>query len=594
MKQPRMNDFVQQCDHRCPICGEAFGQNAAVPTDPYRDDRFISPPPMRLEVGETPQHGGTYDEIAAAIPYRLSTLCGDYKPASSRKVTFNGRDVEYSYLLCGGGHIFPDPEAAKRLGGLRPVSNWNMFAAVGAPAVGKTYMLVRVLGQVLADLDGWGLFDGEMMTVRRCEQSPLEDEPLRSRQIMYDRTRLEQLAIPPTGVGSGTPEQLLHELHYSHAVGDAKSLVKKTTVDGERRAAEWGSKFRQPITLLTEIGEQMVWTGIADLPGEMFNPSNPRLRELRTLRGFAGLLWVVDPLLAAHALDWLPYSEQDRSAVLGGSLRPDSILDNDSTAQDVRAKRASIQTSIGERLIRPGTPLVAPVGAPLQVLVAVTKCDLIREALKKGRKLTQIGRPDVVKRGVAGYLSRVTRQHSAGQVQVGDELVGLLRYLDASTDGGHRNRCEQVADLLLDHYGNHERFWDLVHEGKSDKVDLYRSGGSCSEPIAVPDIDEHLRGALRRSTAHLLQPRDFVMSALGFGIACGTGQEHAIRGILRTEWMRPQAFLCSPLGEVPLADNARKITLKGGAFPEENERSAALTQLLLAVLQRGRIRGAED
>jgi hypothetical protein len=80
------------------------------------------------------------------------------------------------------------------------------------------------------------------------------------------------------------------------------------------------------------------------------------------------------------------------------------------------------------------------------------------------------------------------------------------------------------------------------------------------------------------------------MSAVGCGLAYGLGQQSALFRMHREPWITLRFFLCSPLATVPIAvDDIRLKPLNPrDRFPRVDDRAAALTQLLLAVLGRAR------
>ena len=82
--------------------------------------------------------------------------------------------------------------------------------------------------------------------------------------------------------------------------------------------------------------------------------------------------------------------------------------------------------------------------------------------------------------------------------------------------------------------------------------------------------------------------RDLVTSAVGCGIAYGLGHEEALYAVLRDPAQYPRFFVCSPLATVPASpDNEHLVPLAAAVrFPQPHARSAGLTQLLFAVLEK--------
>jgi hypothetical protein len=590
----------------CPVCGQWLGSTSP-PVD-RQSGRFAFPPSLRLEIGTGDGSG--------AVPWRVTCLAGNFPPASSTDPPFNAHEVEFVYLLCGDGHIFPDATPVFHgdgPGARQRIDDWNMVAAIGAPASGKTYLLVRMLQQNLDDLSGWDAGD-DAVPLRLHKLSPLEERPLAARVRSWNATRTTGWAIDPTGTDSdATPSGILRYL-LGDALEAIKMIIQRTVVGGDSRAAKWGTGFRQPLVVRTDNGGRRTWTGVADLPGELFGEDNASLREVGKLRSFDGLLWVVDPVVAPTATRWLAAdnTEQGRQ-MLDGSLRPGTIqaagqearrtggvraLSDvaDLGAEVVRATRESIQDDIGRQITMVDGVYAAHDGRRLQMLVAITKCDLIRAALEKPEmRLCHLGEPDEVERGVASHLAFTVSRWSQGLVGADGEAEALLAYLRASANADQRVRREravQVAAGLIEHYSRHEELWKLVHRGQESVVEIGRGAGRSTQPvlIRVPSIDEHLGAASRPGSGALTLPRDLVMSAVGCGVAYALGLQSAVHRMHREPWINLRFFLCSPLTKVPIAvaDERLQPLNHGERFPRVDERSAALTQLQLAVLERAR------
>jgi hypothetical protein len=81
------------------------------------------------------------------------------------------------------------------------------------------------------------------------------------------------------------------------------------------------------------------------------------------------------------------------------------------------------------------------------------------------------------------------------------------------------------------------------------------------------------------------------MSTVGAGLAYALGLRRALDAALHRETQTTRFFLCSPLATVPTTEHGRLRPRDGGkSFPEVDDRSASLTQLLLAMLEK--VRGA--
>lgn len=589
------HDVGERFGHTCPVCGGVLG----APVERNQRRQFVVPPSLRLEVGPP--------DSERRYPWRVRALDGRFRPMESVQPPFNPHEVDYVYLLCGGGHIFPDASPLFRRGTRsdtaprQHVDAWNMVAAIGAPASGKTYLLLRTLHQSLDNPENWEP-DHDDGRVRLYQLSPLEQVPLTARTTQYTQTVASGLPILPTLTDfRGLPAGILKE-EMPDALDAIREMIKGTVVDGERQAQAWGEGFRQPLVLRTASRGRRTWTGVADLPGELFKIDTVVPRERVTLRAYDALVWVVDPVVAADAIDGLADDGLDADTsygdVLDGSLRPGTTAE--AGREVVRITRDDIQSDIGRSLTLLDGEMAIEVGAALQLLVAVSKCDMIHAALRKGtvreKRLEDLAVPGTVARGVMGYLWQVTNRWAAGRMDADEETAALLRYLrggEAVEREVRRRRIEQVADALLTHFSRPEKFWNLVHGGRPDQLDVPGSPDAALRPrrVRVPSIGEHLEQALRPGSAYRVLLRDLVMSAVGCGVAYGLGQEDALFRMLREEWQNIRFFLCSPLGTVPRATGDGRLSpLEPGArFPRIHGQSAALTQLLLAMLGKARV-----
>jgi hypothetical protein len=588
---PPVDDLTLRFGKKCPVCGSSLGLDRPE-FDDETGQRFVRPPSFRLEVGAADSQNRQ--------PWKVSMLAGDYPPAESTDPRFNPHDVEFVYLLCGDGHIFPDETPAFRAGPHRSgdarqrVDYFNMVAAVGSPASGKTYLLIRTLSQNLDILTNWDI-DEDPGRVRTRELSPLEALPTAKRVERFNETRNSGAAIVPTGTeGAAYPFGILRE-QFPQAQEAIQTLIERTVLDGKRRSDSWGKGFRQPLVLRTDSGEYRTWTGVADLPGELFMPDAVNRREAGKLSAFDALVWVVDPAVAPRALDWMAVDpNNDEQAQLDGSLRPGT---SSAAGSDVvRINREQIQDTIGRRITVLDGPFARDEGRPLQMLVAISKCDLIHAALSKtGLHLSDLGTPGQVQRGAARYLSFALGRWLKGTGGADAESTYLFNYLRGSENAaqaGRRQRIEQVARGLLDHYSQEAEFWKLLHWGTDSDINIGAAANSPELPqnIRVPTLDEHLEAARQSGSADEFLIRDLVMSTVGCGIAYALNQETALLRMQHEPWIELRFFLCSPLTTVPIAvDRVHMKPLNPvHRFPPVDERAAGLTQLLLALLERAR------
>ncbi|MBM2622039.1 hypothetical protein JIG36_41705 [Actinoplanes sp. LDG1-06] len=588
---PPTDDLTKRFGTVCPVCGSSLGVDE--PEIDEESDRFVRPPSFRLEVGAADKQN------QHRHPWRVTMLAGNFPPAESTGPRFNPHDVEFVYLLCGDGHVFPDETPAFRAGAHRGgdarqrVDDFNMVAAVGSPASGKTYLLIRTLSQnldILTHTDD----DDDVGRIRSRELSPLEALPTANRVEHFNETRYSGTAIAPTSTGNASYPSGIMEEEFPDALHAIQALIEKTVLDGRRRAEDWGTGFRQPLVLRTDSDDHRTWTGVADLPGELFMPNAVNRREAGKLSAFDALVWVVDPAVAPRAMDWIAVDPgTDEQAQLDGSLRPGTS--GPAGTDVVRINREQIQDTIGRRITVIDGPFARNEGRALQMLVAVSKCDLIHAALSKsGLHLTDLGTPGQVQRGAARYLSFALNRwmkELAGADPDAARLFGYLRGSANAAASGRRLRIEQVARGLLDHYSQEAEFWKLLHWGTDSHIKIQAtSNAELPQQIRVPTLDEHLDSARRPGSAGEFLIRDLVMSTVGCGIAYALNQETALLRMQQEPWIELRFFLCSPLTTVPVAvDNLHLKPLDPrDRFPPVDDRAAGLTQLLLALLERAR------
>jgi hypothetical protein len=588
------DELLNRFGHTCPVCGAGLGRIAPVDAT---SQRFEVPPSLRLYLGAGDRSGPTW---------RVSIVDGNYPPATSRTPPYSDREVDFIYLLCGGGHFFPDSEPIFHAGpgahnGGQRIDVWNMVAALGAPASGKTYLLLRTLHQSLVNERNLE-FDDIPDRIRLRELSPLENMPLLLRADGYNKTRSVGEPIPETAIGTwATPADILDYM-LPDALRAIQDMIKRTMLDGAQRAQNWGAAIRQPLVLRADTVGRRTWTGVADLPGELFSDLPENLRESMKLRAYDTLIWVIDPAVAGNALDWIddepghdgdePGQEHPGGSVLDGSLRPGTTRPSGQGV--VRTTREQIQRYIGRQLTKTYNRFADD---SIELLVAVNKCDLIRAALRKGTLsgLNALGLPGRVRSGVTAYLLFMASRFAQRAAHADASCASILRHIypaEIVHQTVREERAGHVANGLIRHYSDHDKFWNLVEEGEPESVLIPAAG--MNRPlwdIYVPGIGEHLDAFMLDRSARRILMRDLVMSAIGCGVACGLGNEMALVSILKGADQGVRFFLCSPLGTVPVAgrDADLLFPLESGAqFPQVDDRSAALTQLLLAML--GKVR----
>ncbi|GAA1027121.1 hypothetical protein GCM10009557_07220 [Virgisporangium ochraceum] len=455
----------------CPLCG------AALRTTPDRDPRtgrFVEPPSLRLEIGSPDTHGER--------PWRVSVVGVNFPPAMSTAPGFVEPEIEQTYVLCGDGHFFPDPEESRVHG------EWRMVAVVGAPASGKTAVLSATLNQRLDDHRSGG---ADWNGVRRRWPAPLEAEVPLSVPTDDPRSRDTRATVTPRAALAG---------HVPDAVEAITDILARTVGGGTGRRRSWGRRIPQPVPVRSIDRGRPSWTGLAEVPAA-------RLTRVidRSPDAYDTTLWVVDPTL-----------DTGDTWETGHDL---SAVNRDLT----RANRAFTQISLGHRLAA-ATPRNDAAPRP-SLLVVVAKCDLVFAALTAGRPGPGRDRAAVV-RGTATHLTRLAADMHAGR-HVDAATATLLHALGGPSAGTDvvRQHANRVAEALVTHYSSPTAFWNLVHHGERDHIGVAPGPGRSARPldVTVPSLDEHLHHtALPGSTGRLLG-RDLVMSAVACGLAYGAG-----------------------------------------------------------------------
>ncbi|GAA3883077.1 hypothetical protein GCM10022243_54620 [Saccharothrix violaceirubra] len=575
-KSPRNLDRLR----RCPACYADLG----VPPS-LDEDGYPRPPSLWLEV-----HGTQPGDMQ----WRVG-LFQDARSWSSGE--FQERRVRWCYRVCGDGHVFLDHI---RTSGARydpewTVSRFDVAAAVGGTAAGKSYLVLRTLNQQLTPT-GLDSLDWHAGTTQINPQTSdvLEEHPLNVLIGHYARTEEEGRPMNATQLGEMMPVTFLNDTVSADLV-DQVDRIQEDLAPGN----EWGKRIRQPIVRRYQIGGDRVLTAIADLPGELFDQRTVLADDRqRLLRNYGTLLWVVDPVVTKGFAGMLPDEQAERVTL--ASMRPANDVNTD--RDRVRGKRNTVQNQLARQLSELSGTLAVDLGGTQQVLVCVTKADLLRLALEGGKTLRDLGRgpdadgPGDVVTGVARYLLEVARRCDAGRLTLdADGRTAIDRILQNQYDRQVRNKAAlQLAESLVTHYSDPHALWNLVHLGGRDTVKIQAGEPSALFPpgaIPVPSLDRHLTESLVAGRARTLHVRDLVMSALTCGLVYGLGFGEQIQKMLGQDWRELRFFLCSPLGEVPVPTARDAVLfepLGKGHFTDLTARSSALSQLLLCVL--GRLR----
>jgi hypothetical protein len=563
----------------CPVCGKPRGASPV-----GQDGKYVHPPSLHVQVAA--RGPGPYG-------WRVSTLDGAHSWGSDHGFFDPENDPEYH--LCAVGHIYVVPPAD------RAPDVYNMCAAIGTVAGGKSYVLARMLNQDLVDACGGRV--PEQTVAGLVSWEVLEGDPGAFLNRLYVDFQQNGTPIMPTGT-DGMNQLLPRSVLGRGVAADLPEQVIKELLDIVREQhpdlARWGEHLRQPIVQNTVIGGRRAWNGFADLPGEVFvQQSGFEDRDAqRALRGYDSLLWVVDPVVTATFNDWftdvLP-EDADRAAVLNGSMRPSST-GVEGGLEGAQVRREFMQQELAKHLAGLDNYFLRDDGAGMRLLVAVNKVDLLHLGAL-GKPLEDLGGRDSWLLGMRYYLTRALHRFQAGTLVVDDQVRELFEeYLAANgVEDVQEQRSAQVAEALLSRFSEPSGLWDLVERGPALTVPVTGDDGALrSFSLKVPSLAEHVLAGLRKGNARRLLMRDLVMSAVGCGAMHALGLGSPARALLpgRDDVGDVLFFLCSPLGAVPREQEGsekKKIRLRArGRFPVLSQQSAALSQLRLATLWKAR------
>ncbi|MGD9525206.1 hypothetical protein [Pseudonocardia sp.] len=561
----------------------------------------------RLALTSTPDDGqssGAQTTSGTDFPEEFADEDG--RPLDGELVAVRGKfiaeHVTSVYLLCGDGHYFMEEDLSP---GGEDLSQWRQHAfvaALGPVASGKSYLLVRALKQPLKPQGIDHPNSGSMVHVAGVKQFPFEVVPLDTLEEHYLRTFHANTPIPITVKDDMVPATILKEKIGPEVRAAAEALQLK--VMGYPRASQWGDTLRQPIFLRTRIDGRPVLSCIVDLPGELFDRENDNyvgFKALPMMQHCTEVVWVIDPFSSGGRFtDYLRAAVTDSdefARIVEGSARPDERRAGDlKRLHDDLANRDGVNDRLGSDFALDFGHFCSPLGGTLYNLIAITKCDLVERALRNCR-LDQLGAKGDVAEGIARYIGYVIDRNYP--VLAADDVQELVDYLQVGAfdgparDAAQRSRVEQLATSLLEHYSKPEQFWNLVHGGAADHIELTNPDlvAALDElEVSVPSLDAHVAACHQPDGGSLLQMRDLVMSALGCGLMQGLGQRARVVSLLAQRWRDVRFFLCSPLGTVPSykseAGGVRMPPSGDRKYPKVDEPSAGLTQLQLRIMRR--------
>ena len=547
---------------KCPACGHPFG----VAPEPAG----VVFPSFRLEV---------CDNDGSRTEWRLSLFGVDSWWVSDG---FSPARVRHTYWLCGDGHLFLEHT---RFNGGHEAPEWRVqrfevAAAMGSVAAGKSYLLLRTLSQRLVP-GGLGPPGGR--AILPAHGNHVERRVLELLRREYESTEDTGATFNPTSLSYIMPNRFLADT-VDRALVDRIMQIHAELNPGAAPEAlrQWGRRVRQPIVRRYEIGGRKVLTAVADLPGEFFDPDASGFETQQTvLRTYTNLVWVVDPVLSDDFVDLLP--ADDRERLLLGSMRPD--VDTRARLEQGRRRRRAVQAHLADQLAGVANDYGGD-EIHQNLFVALTKADLLALVLRRGGRLVDLGRPGAVVEGTARYLL-----YAAERLQV-DELAAktLIQPLTSIGQSSvQQRRALHLAAALVAHYSDGERLWNLVHHGGPDMVPVPAGLHPVETPgmVEVPGIDAHIETATAPGVESTLHQRDLVMSALTCGLLHGIGVGQSVISLLRHRWRDVRFFLCSPLTAVPVPRHGTEeaiAPMDAKRFAQRDDPSAGLAQLHLSLL----------
>lgn len=572
---------LNQLTH-CPACDDDLG----VPPSRAEDGGWRRPS-LLLEVCGNER---------GAMEWRLSSF--DHAVEAQSKGYHRSRPG-WVYRMCGDGHVFLDHirMTGESAGTEWTIDYFDVAATIGGVAAGKSYLILRTLHQQLSVSGLPHVTQPDRpMQVNSHTADWLEDTPLQVLLQNYRDTEEKGLPLGPTVLRTTVPFHFLSTNVSPDVVPAVLELQEKLGGEGHLDRSSWGRRIRQPILCRYQIGGRRVLAAIADLAGEQFARS--ALEDdyhQRLLRNYGTLLWVIDPAIAKSFAAFIP--EDTAQDTIAASVRPDESVTND--LRGVLNQRNAVQRRVASTLAQESSPIARKIGSSQHVLVCITKMDLIHLALRRGKALGELGVPNAVVDGAARYLAEVAVRFS-GPRRALVEDAALHSVIDPIARTQHEPKLfeatvRQFATAIVDHHSDPDEWWNLVHLGGGAVIGV-REGEHSSvlraSRIVLPSLDAHIAGALTPGQSAVLRTRDLVMSALGCGIAFALGFGQRAESMLRQEWRDVRFFLCSPLEHAPVrvAQTSELIEPRDASavFPDVDERSAALSQLLLCVLRRMR------
>lgn len=426
------------------------------------------------------------------------------------------------YDICRSGHVLVSPTA--------PVWVDNVIRVLGTVAAGKSYLM------------------------QALEQQSSLPAP---RDSTFKLSWPDSLAgqkhkttspIPATRDNTETcRDRLLRTLRVGDDPLDLSPFLRDLGLS-EEDILRWGTEA-PPLLIASRSATATHQSAICDLPGELVDKilaNLPTEHDVAQLPHSDAILWVVEAFIAQRLHHVLR-----RHPLLSGSVRKESGQQVD--LAKLRETAQTNSTSFAQHLSRTDNSVMA--GGMAELLVALTKTDLVREFLTEGggdwwagiegpaRARLRRRWVDAGAHALVSYAARLDRLDPDARTRSLLTLIG-----DDWDDPATRARASHIAAGILDHFADPDEFWNLVFWGEEARVvvSALPDNDDFAQPLVLPldPIDTYSRQRFRRVT---LQPRDLMTTVLVRGFLSESIDEGTMRAVERDRVVR--YFLTyAPLG----------------------------------------------
>lgn len=426
------------------------------------------------------------------------------------------------YDICRSGHVLVSPTA--------PVWVDNVIRVLGTVAAGKSYLMQALEQQA-------SLPAPRDSTFQLSWPDALAGQKHKTTSVIQaTRDNTETCR-----------DRLLRTLRVEDNPLDLSPFLRTLELS-EDDILRWGTES-PPLLIASRSATATHQTAICDLPGELVDKilaSLPTEHDVAQLPHSDSILWVVEAFIAERLHHVLR-----RHPLLSGSVRKES--GQQVALEQLRETAQTNSTSFAQHLSRTDNSVMA--AGTAELLVALTKTDLIREFLSEGggdwwagiegpdRDHLRQRWVDAGAHALVSYAARLDRlTPDAGTSRV------LARIGDAWDDPATRARASHIAAGILDHFADSKEFWNLVFWGEEARVVIpaLPDSDDFAEPLELPldPIDTYSRQRFHRFT---LQLRDLMTTVLARGFLSESIDEATMRAIERDRVVR--YFLTyAPLG----------------------------------------------